>query len=102
MINFVLMHTNLHQVEDIVRLAVRLGVDQVNFKQCDVIRGEQGKGLGLFRREKSKEVREVEKRLGKGPESREEAQGQHHVFSLYSHRTTCMRTGPARLHVHPV
>jgi MoaA/NifB/PqqE/SkfB family radical SAM enzyme len=42
MINFVLMDLNIHQVQDMVRLAVKLGVDQVNFKQCDVIRGEAG------------------------------------------------------------
>jgi len=44
MINFVLMDMNFHQVDEIVRLAARLGVDQVNFKQCDVIRGKEGKG----------------------------------------------------------
>ena len=48
MINFVLMDMNHHQVEEIVHLAAKLGVDQVNFKQCDVIRGDAGKGLGLF------------------------------------------------------
>ena len=48
MINFVMMNSNFHQVEDIVRLAARLGVDQVNFKQCDVIRADHGRGLGLF------------------------------------------------------
>jgi MoaA/NifB/PqqE/SkfB family radical SAM enzyme len=61
MINFVLMSINIHQAEEIVRLAARLGVDQVNFKQCDVIRGEQGKGLGLFASESTKEVRRLEK-----------------------------------------
>jgi MoaA/NifB/PqqE/SkfB family radical SAM enzyme len=48
MINFVLMDMNVHQMEEIVRLAARLGVDQVNFKQCDVIRKQLGKGFGLF------------------------------------------------------
>jgi len=65
MINFVLMPINFHQVEDIVRLAHRLGVDQVNFKQCDVVRGEQGKGYGLFAVEKTKEIRRLEKGLAK-------------------------------------
>ena len=45
MINFVLMNTNFHQVEEIVRLAARLGVDQVNFNQCDVIRGAGGQRI---------------------------------------------------------
>lgn len=65
MINFVLMNTNFHQVEEIVRLAARLGVDQVNFKQCDVIRGQEGKGLGLFAGEETKEVRRLKKALAK-------------------------------------
>lgn len=65
MINFVLMNTNFHQVEEIIRLAARLGVDQVNFKQCDVIRGEEGKGLGLFAKRETKEVRRLKKALTK-------------------------------------
>ncbi len=63
MINFVLMHLNFHEVEEIARLAHRLDVDQVNFKQCDVVRGEHGKGFGLFRSEESKELKNVEKKL---------------------------------------
>ncbi len=65
MINFVLMDINVHQVEEIVRLAAALGVDQVNFKQCDVIRGEHGKGHGLFDREETREIRRVNKALDK-------------------------------------
>lgn len=63
MINFVIMTTNAHQLEDIVRLAARLGIDQVNFKQCDVIRGEHGKGLGLFAHEKTHKIQKLEKSL---------------------------------------
>jgi MoaA/NifB/PqqE/SkfB family radical SAM enzyme len=65
MINFVMMSSNFHQVEDMVTLAARLGVDQVNFKQCDVIRGEQGKGYGLFGREESREIRRMRKALSR-------------------------------------
>jgi MoaA/NifB/PqqE/SkfB family radical SAM enzyme len=65
MINFVLMNINVHQIEDIVKLAARLGVDQVNFKQCDVIRNQQGKGFGLFTTEETKEVRRLQKSLDK-------------------------------------
>jgi MoaA/NifB/PqqE/SkfB family radical SAM enzyme len=65
MINFVLMPMNFHQVEDIVKLAHRLSVDQVNFKQCDVIRGERGKGYGLFAVEMTKDIRRLEKALAK-------------------------------------
>jgi MoaA/NifB/PqqE/SkfB family radical SAM enzyme len=65
MINFVLMDMNFHQIEDIVRLAAQLGVDQLNFKQCDVIRGESGKGHGLFGVEETKDIRRLKKSLGK-------------------------------------
>lgn len=65
MINFVLMPDNFHQIEEIVRLAARLGVDQVNFKQCDVIRGEAGKGFGLFASKETKEINRLQKDLEK-------------------------------------
>ena len=65
MINFVLMDMNAHQMEDIVQLADRLGVDQVNFKQCDVIRGQEGKGFGLFASKETKEIRRLQKSLDK-------------------------------------
>ena len=59
------MQMNFHQVEEIIKLAARLGVGQVNFKQCDVIREERGKGYGLFAREETREVRRLEKSLSK-------------------------------------
>jgi MoaA/NifB/PqqE/SkfB family radical SAM enzyme len=65
MINFVMMVMNFHQIEDIVRLSARLGVDQVNFKQCDVIRGENGRDYGLFAPQKNREVRRLEKAVSK-------------------------------------
>ncbi|MCA1959248.1 MAG: SDR family NAD(P)-dependent oxidoreductase [Desulfomonile sp.] len=65
MINFVLMPMNFHQVEEIVTLAAKLGVDQVNFKQCEVVRGEHGKGFGLFASEESKETRRREKNVAR-------------------------------------
>lgn len=65
MINFVLMHINFHQVEEILQLAARLGIDQVNFKQCDVIRGDAGKGLGLFGPKETREIRQLKKSLDK-------------------------------------
>jgi len=61
MINFVLMPMNFHQVDEMVKLAARLGVDQVNFKQCEVVRGEHGKGFGLFASEETRETRRLEK-----------------------------------------
>jgi short-subunit dehydrogenase/MoaA/NifB/PqqE/SkfB family radical SAM enzyme len=65
MINFVLMDMNFHQMEEIVRLAARLGVDQLNFKQCDVIRDNEGKGFGLFAPEETGEIRQLSKSLDK-------------------------------------
>ena len=65
MINFVLMEMNFHQMEEMVQLADRLGVDQLNFKQCDVIRGEAGKGFGLFNNRETKEIRRLQKSLEK-------------------------------------
>ena len=65
MINFVLMDLNFHQVEDIVQLASQLGVDQLNFKQCEVIRGESGKGHGLFGAEETKKIHRSKKSLEK-------------------------------------
>lgn len=65
MINFVILAMNAHQMEDIVSLAARLDVDQVNFKQCDVIRGEHGKGMGLFAREKTRQIKILEKNLSR-------------------------------------
>lgn len=65
MINFVLMEKNFDQVEQMIQLANCLGVDQVNFKQADVIRGEHGKGYGLFNIERTKEIKRLEKALAK-------------------------------------
>jgi len=65
MINMVLLPMNFHQIKDMVRLIAHLGADQINFKHCDVIRGEYGKGLGLFASEKNNEIHRMEKELSK-------------------------------------
>jgi short-subunit dehydrogenase/MoaA/NifB/PqqE/SkfB family radical SAM enzyme len=65
MINFVLMTINVDQLEQMVSLAAKLGADQLNFKQCDVIRGRHGRGLGLFASKADKAIRQLEKRLKK-------------------------------------
>lgn len=65
MINFVIMDLNLGQLEDIIRLAQLLGVDQVNFKQCDVVRDDYGRSLGLFEETKSRQTLKLQKKLGK-------------------------------------
>ena len=65
MINFVIMQSNYHQLEKIVHLAHALGVNQVNFKQCDVIRGEHGKQYGLFGSQETKKIKQLKKALDK-------------------------------------
>lgn len=65
MINFVIMQSNYHQLEKIINLAHELGVDQVNFKQCDVIRGEHGKEFGLFDSQETKNIKQLKKSLEK-------------------------------------
>lgn len=63
MINFVIMQINVHQMKEMVFFAHDLGVDQINFKQCDVIRGEHGKGLGLFASQANKATRQLQHSL---------------------------------------
>jgi short-subunit dehydrogenase/MoaA/NifB/PqqE/SkfB family radical SAM enzyme len=64
-INFVIMKNNVHQLSDIIHLAESMGADQVNFKQCDVIRGDHGKGFGLFASEESRQVKQLQKAMKK-------------------------------------
>lgn len=64
MITFVIMSRNCRQLEEMVKLTADLGVDQINFKHCDVIRGEHGKNLGVFNK-KSSISKDVEKFLHK-------------------------------------
>jgi short-subunit dehydrogenase/MoaA/NifB/PqqE/SkfB family radical SAM enzyme len=65
MINFVMMPQNVHQVEDIVRLSAKLGIDRINFKQCDVVRGDNGRDYGLFASKETRQIRRFKKDLGK-------------------------------------
>ena len=65
MLNFVIMKSNLHQLEAIIECAEQLGIDQVNFKQCDVIRDTHGAGLGVFESCESKRSTALKKRLTK-------------------------------------
>jgi short-subunit dehydrogenase/MoaA/NifB/PqqE/SkfB family radical SAM enzyme len=60
LINFVMMSLNIHQLSEMVRLGKQLGIDQINFKQCDVIRGEYGKGLGIYGQEEDPQIRKYE------------------------------------------
>jgi MoaA/NifB/PqqE/SkfB family radical SAM enzyme len=62
-LNFVIMPINAHQLRDMVHVADDLGMDQINFKQCDVIRGRDGNGHGLFSNRESKGIRRLKKNL---------------------------------------
>ncbi|MHC4178378.1 MAG: SDR family NAD(P)-dependent oxidoreductase [Planctomycetota bacterium] len=65
MFNFVMMPSNVEQLQDFVRLAAELQVDQVNFKQCDVVRGGQERKLGLFASKADREIHRHQKTLAK-------------------------------------
>ncbi len=56
MLNYVMMKSNFDQLPELVGLAAELGIDQINFKQCEVIRGVHGKDLGLFGEEETSEI----------------------------------------------
>jgi len=60
-INFVVTPMNVHQAEDMVILAARLGADQVNFKQYNIIRDDSVRQSGIFASKETKEVRRVKK-----------------------------------------
>jgi len=64
-LNMVMMPDNVGQLEAMVRLAADLGADQVNFKQCDVVRGDHGRDRGLFAAGENAAVRRHEKLLAR-------------------------------------
>jgi len=65
MINFVMMPENITHLEKIVQLSAELGVDKINFKQCDVIRGAHGREYGLFASKETRAIRRFQKALEK-------------------------------------
>ena len=64
-LNFVMMTVNVHQLADLVRLAAELGVDRINFKQCDVIRAVNQQVSGLYGQHREKTIIALEKQLKK-------------------------------------
>ncbi|MGC8906798.1 MAG: radical SAM/SPASM domain-containing protein [Desulfomonilaceae bacterium] len=63
MMNYVMMEMNFHSIHDFVRLASDLGADQINFRQCEHVRGEHGRGFGLFGKEMTAAIRKREAAL---------------------------------------
>ena len=83
LINFVLMHSNHHQMEEMVRLAHDLGIDRINFKHCDVIRGDHGKGHGLFQPEETRQIRQLKKSLNRARKLAERLGVEMFTFSFH-------------------
>jgi short-subunit dehydrogenase/MoaA/NifB/PqqE/SkfB family radical SAM enzyme len=81
-INYVMMPANICDLEKIVDLASDLGVNQINFKQCDVIRGEHGRNFGLFASKETREIRKYRKILGKARRQAKKRQIQTTAFSF--------------------
>jgi MoaA/NifB/PqqE/SkfB family radical SAM enzyme len=63
LVNFVMMPLNRHELLDMVRLSARLGIARLNFKQVDVIRGEHGKGYGLYGARETAAIRELRREV---------------------------------------
>jgi short-subunit dehydrogenase/MoaA/NifB/PqqE/SkfB family radical SAM enzyme len=81
-INFVLTPANVHQVEEIVKLAERLGVNQVNFKQRDIVKGQKINEYGLFASKETRELRRLKKILSKARRSANKLKIDTTVFSF--------------------
>jgi len=82
-LNFVMMTVNVHQLSDLVRLAADLGVDRINFKQCDVIRAVNRKDLGLFGQRREKQIITLEKQVKKARRLAERLGVETTAFSFY-------------------
>jgi short-subunit dehydrogenase/MoaA/NifB/PqqE/SkfB family radical SAM enzyme len=81
-INYVMMPDNLCDLEKVVDLASDLGVNQINFKQCDVIRGEHGRNYGLFASKETRKIRKYKKILDKARRRAKKRQVQTTAFSF--------------------
>ena len=81
-INYVLMRDTIRDLEKIVDLASDLGVNQINFKQCDVIRGEHGRNFGLFASKETRQIRTFKKILTNARRQAKKRQIQTTAFSF--------------------
>jgi len=82
-LNFVMMTVNVHQLADLVRLAADVGVDRINFKQCDVIRAVNQQALGLFGQRRDKKILSLGKQLKKARRLAERLGVETTAFSFY-------------------
>ncbi len=82
-LNFVMMTVNVHQLADLVRLAADVGVDRINFKQCDVIRAVNQQTLGLFAWHREKKSIALEKQLKKARRLAERLNVETTAFSFF-------------------
>ncbi len=64
-INFILAPLNIHEAQDMIRLAAHLEIDRVRFKQCNIIRGLYGTGSGFRYSKESREKRRITSTLSK-------------------------------------
>lgn len=64
-LQMVCLPDNIAQASDLVKLADRLGADQVNFKQCDVIRPAVPAGLSLFHDRAARDRARFDKQVAK-------------------------------------
>jgi len=102
MINFVMMPDNVGELEDLVDLADRLGVDQINFKQCDVVRGGAREGIRAVRRQGDQRDPADAKGAQSGPEKGQETGASDHRLRLDPGRTTRLRPGPHHQRLYPL
>ena len=82
-LNFVMMTINVHQLADLVCLAADLGVDRINFKQCDVIRAVNKQAFGLFGQHREKKIIALEKQLKKARRLAERLGVETTAFSFF-------------------
>ena len=64
-INFILAPLNIHQAQDMIKLAAQFGVEKVNFEQCNIVQGFYGKGSGFLYSKENREKRRITSMLSK-------------------------------------
>jgi short-subunit dehydrogenase len=81
-VNFILAPLNIHQTQDMIKLAAHFGVEKVKFKQCNIIQGFYGKGSGFLYSKENREKRRITSVLSK---ARRLSQKRKIDFRSFSH-----------------